>query len=261
MIPYLHLFHLQIPTFGLMLWLAAVVAAFVMDRSFRRAGVEVDAVNMVAVAVVAGVVGAKLWHVLDTPEEFRMMGWSVLWDSAGFAWFGGLVGGLGTLMVMGWRSKAGCLRTLDLASVAAAVGYGIGRLGCLLSGDGCYGLPTTSALGMAFPNGIEPTEPGVRVYPTPLFEFGIGIVLAVWLWLRGGKRRPKGALLGEYLLLSGAARFAIEFLRRNPKVLLGLSNAQLASVASVVAGIVLLIWAAKHPEVAAPTAVEVEGQA
>jgi len=261
MIPYLHLFHLQIPTFGLMLWLAAVVAAFVMDRSFRRAGVEVDAVNMVAVAVVAGVVGAKLWHVLDTPEEFRMMGWAVLWDSAGFAWFGGLVGGLGTMILMGWRSKAGCLRTLDLASVAAAVGYGIGRLGCLLSGDGCYGLPTTGPLGMAFPNGIEPTDAGVKVYPTPLFEFGIGIVLAAWLWMRGGKTRPKGALLGEYLLLSGVARFLIEFLRRNPKVLLGLSNAQLASVASVLAGVVLMIWAAKHSDTSTGAAVEAESQA
>jgi phosphatidylglycerol:prolipoprotein diacylglycerol transferase len=91
MIPYIHLnlhfWHPEIPTFGLMLWLAAVAAAFVMDRGFKRSSIDADAVGMVAVAVLAGIVGAKLWHVIDTPSEFREMGWRVLWDTAGFAWF------------------------------------------------------------------------------------------------------------------------------------------------------------------------------
>ena len=101
MIPYLHLWRLNVPTFGLMLWLAAVAAAFVIDRSFRRARITADAVGMVAVAVVAGIVGAKLWHVLDTPIEFSEMGWRVLWDSAGFAWFGGLLFGISALVIQG----------------------------------------------------------------------------------------------------------------------------------------------------------------
>ena len=175
MIPYLHFFGLSIPTFGLMLWCAAVAAAFVMDRSFRRAGIDADAVGMVAIAVVAGIVGAKVWHVLDTPSEFREIGWRVLWDSAGFAWFGGLVFGIGALVIQGWRAKIGGLRTLDLAAPAAAIGYGIGRIGCFLSGDGCYGLPTNLPWGMSFPNGIEPTF--VRVHPTPLYELIAGLLI------------------------------------------------------------------------------------
>lgn len=246
MIPYLHLWHLNIPTFGLMLWLAAVTAALVMDRAFKRAGVEGDAVSIVTIAVVAGIVGAKLWHVLDTPDELREMGWRVLYDSAGFAWFGGLVFGLGALVVQGWRSGIGAVRVLDLASPAAAIGYGIGRIGCLLSGDGCYGIPTALPWGMAFPNGIEATPPGVRVHPTPLYEFAAGLVIGGWLWWRGRKARPTGWILGEYLILSGTARFLVEFIRRNPKVLWGLSNAQLASLGSVVAGVVFLLWAATH---------------
>jgi signal transduction histidine kinase len=87
MLPYLHILHLNVPTFGLMLWLAAVAAAFIMDRDFRRARITADAVSIVAIAVVLGIVGAKLWHVIDTPAEFRDEGWRVLWDSAGFAWF------------------------------------------------------------------------------------------------------------------------------------------------------------------------------
>lgn len=245
MIPYLHFWHFSVPTFGLMLWVAAVVAAFVMDRSFRRAGIEADAVGMVAIAVVAGIVGAKLWHVLDTPSEFREIGWRVLWDSAGFAWFGGLVFGIGALLVQGWRAGIGGLRILDLAAPSAAFGYGIGRIGCFLSGDGCYGLPTTLPWGMRFPNGLEPTY--VPVHPTPLYEFGASLLIGLWLWNRGRKPKPTGWILGEYLLLSGIARFLVEFIRRNPRVLFGMSNAQLASVGSVVVGVALIVWCATRP--------------
>src|SRR6202021_3252451 len=80
-----------IPTFGLMLWLAAVTGGLVLERSFRRAKISADAIGMVMITVVAGVIGAKLWHVLDTPEEFREKGWRGLWDTSGFAGFGGVV--------------------------------------------------------------------------------------------------------------------------------------------------------------------------
>jgi phosphatidylglycerol:prolipoprotein diacylglycerol transferase len=260
MLPYLHLnlyfWHRDQPTFGLMMWLAAVTAAYVMHRSFRRARVSADAVGMVAVAVVIGIIGAKLWHVLDTPDEFHYMGWRVLLDTDGFAWFGGLLFGIGALLFQGWREKIGGLRTLDLAAPAAAIGYGMGRIGCFLSGDGCYGIAvkpvhilsyTFQPWGMAFPNGVVPIL--VRVYPTPLYELTANLLIGAWLWWRAGKPQPTGAILGQYLLLSGIARFLVEFVRRNPKVLWGLSNAQLASAGSVIAGIILLAWVARRPAV------------
>jgi phosphatidylglycerol:prolipoprotein diacylglycerol transferase len=255
MIPFLHIWHFNIPTFGLMLWLAAVSAAFVTNQTFKRAGIDADAVGMVAVAVVAGIIGAKLWHVIDTPSEFREMGWRVLWDTAGFAWYGGLTFGISALVFQGWWARIGGLRTLDLAAPAAAIGYGIGRIGCFLSGDGCYGIETNLPWGMSFPNGIEPTL--ARVHPTPLYELGAGLLIGWWLWWRGGKPRGTGAIVGEYLVLSGIARFLVEFIRRNPKILLGLSNAQLASLGSVVVGAGLIWWAAQRPatdpeEAAAP---------
>ena len=256
MYPYIHLslgsFHRDIPTFGLMLWVAAVAAGLVMDRNFRRFKITADAVGMVAITVIAGIVGAKLWHVLDTPSEFREEGWRVLWDTGGFAWFGGLTVGITALVIQGLRAKIGALRTLDLAAPAAAIGYGLGRIGCFLSGDGCYGIPTKLPWGMAFPNGIDPIF--VRVHPTPLYELAGGLLIGLWLWMRGGKHRPTGSILGEYLILTGTARFLVEFLRRNPKVLWGLSNAQLASAACVVAGAALLVWIAKRRHAA-------EGQA
>lgn len=234
-----------------MIWLAAVAAAFVMDRAFKRAKVSADAVGMVAVAVVLGIVGAKLWHVIDTPMEFREEGWRVLWDTAGFAWFGGLLFGVSALVFQGWWAKIGGLRTLDLAAPAAAIGYGIGRIGCFLSGDGCYGIATQMGwpLGMSFPNGIEPTSPGVRVIPTPLFECAAGLLIGWWLWRRLGRAHGIGTIVGQYLMLSGIARFLVEFIRRNPKILWGLSNAQLASLGSVLVGAAIVFWAAKWPTV------------
>ena len=251
MIPYLH-FHLgsfqkDIPTFGLMLWLAAVAGGYVMERSIRRVQITADAIGMVAITVVAGIVGAKLWHVIDTPSEFRQLGWSVLWDTGGFAWFGGLVFGISALIIQGVRAKIGALRILDLASPAAAIGYGIGRIGCFLSGDGCYGKATSLPWGMAFPHGIEPVY--VPVHPTPLYECAMGLLIGAVLWVRAGKPRPTGAILGEYLILTGIARFSVEFLRRNPAFLWGLSNAQVASVGCVLAGAVLLLWLHKHDPV------------
>jgi phosphatidylglycerol:prolipoprotein diacylglycerol transferase len=254
MLPYLHLGSFNLPTFGLMLWFAAVAGAIVVDRAFKRAHIDSDAVGMVAVAVVAGIVGAKLWHVFDTPAEFRAIGWGVLWDNAGFAWYGGLLFGILALVLQGWRAKIGALRMLDLAAPAAAIGYGIGRIGCFLSGDGCYGIAikpvhflffTFTPWGMAFPNGIEPVL--VPVYPTPLYELAAGLLIGWWLWWRLGKPHATGAILGQYLVLSSVARFLVEFIRRNPKVIWGLSNAQLASAGAVLVGIALTAWAATKP--------------
>jgi phosphatidylglycerol:prolipoprotein diacylglycerol transferase len=85
-----------------------------------------------------------------------------------------------------------------------------------------------------------------RVHPTPLYELAAGLLIGWWLWRRGAKPRPEGAILGEYLMLSGLARFLVEFIRRNPKILFGLSNAQLASAGSVLVGLGLILCASRR---------------
>jgi phosphatidylglycerol:prolipoprotein diacylglycerol transferase len=135
------------------------------------------------------------------------------------------------------------LEFLGLCSPAAAVGYAIGRVGCLLSGDGDYGVPTTLPWGMSFPNGVVPTME--RVHPTPVYEFFIWLVIGAILW-RMGKRAlsgagHKGEVFCGYLILTGIARFLIEFIRINPRSFFGLSNAQAASLVSILIG-VLLLW-------------------
>ncbi len=147
MYPFIHIGHFSIGTFGLCLWLASVCACWTLYRNFRRFGIDADAVGVAAYTTVGGVVGAKLWHVLEDPALLMHQPFQVLFDRAGFAWFGGLLAGIAVLVWQGRQAKIGGLGMLDLAAPAVSVGYGVGRIGCLVSGDGDYGIPTQSALG------------------------------------------------------------------------------------------------------------------
>jgi len=152
------------------------------------------------------------------------------------------------LLFLARRLKIPVLEFMDICSPAACVGYAIGRIGCLLSGDGDYGMPTSLPWGMSFPNGVVPTTQ--RVHPTPLYEFFIWLVIAWVLWRMGAKyvREPmaKGAIFCCYLILTGIARFLIEFIRINPRSFLGMSNAQAASLVSIALGVGLLFYVRSH---------------
>ncbi len=244
MYPFIHIGHFEIGTFGLMLWLAAVSGCWVLYKNFQRKGVEADAINITALATVAGIVGAKLWHVLESPHMLMQHPLSLLLDRAGFAWFGGLVGAILVLMWQGRVAKVGALGMLDLAAPAAAVGYGVGRLGCLLSGDGDYGTATSLPWGVSFPNGLVPTTQ--HVHPTPVYELIAAFLIAAYLWRRARVDKPLGQITGEYLVWTGLARFLVEFIRINPRIYFGMSNAQIASIGSMIVGAGLIAWAQRH---------------
>jgi prolipoprotein diacylglyceryl transferase len=257
MIPFLHLGPLTIPTFGLMVATALLISAYVLQADFdrRRAQLEKgpgyrgqkdEGFLIIGIAGIAGLLGARLYHVLESPSEFFGNPWPLLFSRYGFAWFGGFLGGFLALIVLARRLKIPVLDFLDLCSPAACVGYAIGRIGCLLSGDGDYGTPTSLPWAMSFPNGVVPTTE--RVHPTPLYELIIWLAIAAFLWHMGGKAlrgpKAKGEIFANYLILTGVARLLIEFIRINPRSFFGLSNAQAASLASIIAGAVLL-WRIK----------------
>jgi phosphatidylglycerol:prolipoprotein diacylglycerol transferase len=265
MYPYLNLGFVHIGTFGLLLWLAAVCGTVLLHRNFVRNGVDADALNVVTMVVLAGIIGAKLWHEFENIPEleaaFRQIllpGWhhpgDVLlgflhWFQAGFAWFGGLLAGVAALMYQGHvskpnglRSHRAALRMLDLAAPAAAIGYGVGRIGCLTSGDGDYGINTTFPWGVHMAQNalVPPSPPTALVQPTPMYEFFFAVLLAWWLWKRGAKHLPLGFLTGEYLFLSGIGRFLVEFVRINPRIYWGMSNAQVAALGSILFGATMM---------------------
>ncbi|MDQ2924599.1 MAG: prolipoprotein diacylglyceryl transferase [Acidobacteriota bacterium] len=263
MYPYIDIGPLHLGTFGLLLWLAAVCATVVLHRNFVRNGVDADALSIVALVTLSGIIGAKLWHELQNPAELLdawrrilLPGWHhpfdvamafLHWFQAGFAWFGGLLAGVAMLMYQGHLARpnglAGhraALRMLDLAAPAAAIGYGVGRIGCLTSGDGDYGIDTTLPWGVHIrPDALDPPRPdpaGLLVQPTPVYELLFALALGWWLWKRGSRPRPLGFLTGEYLVISGIGRFLVEFVRINPHVYGFMSNAQLAALVSVAFG-------------------------
>ncbi|HUL33079.1 MAG TPA: prolipoprotein diacylglyceryl transferase [Candidatus Eisenbacteria bacterium] len=244
MIPYLHLGPLEIPTFGLMVALALITSAYVLQADFDRRGLNADAFTMITVAGLAGIFGAKLYHLLE-PENRALFfdhPLALIFSRFGFAWFGGFLGGFGAMLLMGWRAKLRMWEFLDACSPAASFGYAIGRIGCFLSGDGDYGKPTSLPWGMSFPNGVVPTTQ--RVHPTPLYEFAAWCAIGWLLWMLGApalkKQRPLGEIFCYYLILTGVARFLVEIIRINPVWFWGMSNAQVASVFSILVGAVLL---------------------
>ena len=153
MIPFLHLGPITIPTFGLMVATALLVSAYVLQAHFDRRRAQLERIPgykgqrdegflIIGVAGLAGLLGARLYHVLESPSEFFANPWNLLFSRYGFAWFGGFLGGFVALVIMARRLKIPLLLFLDICSPAACVGYAIGRIGCLVSGDGDYGRPT-----------------------------------------------------------------------------------------------------------------------
>jgi phosphatidylglycerol---prolipoprotein diacylglyceryl transferase len=214
-----------------------------------------EAEMLIAIPCLAGIVGAKLYHVLETPATFFAHPLQELFSPYGFAWFGGLLAGFAAFVWVGRRQQIPLLTLLDAGSPAAALGYGIGRIGCFLSGDGDYGIPTSLPWGMSFPDGLVPTTQ--RVHPTPIYELIVACAIAWLLWQIGARqiaaagvktsfrRPPDGTVFAAYLVLTGAARFLVEFIRINPHSFIGMSNAQAAGLACVIAGVILKLWLAK----------------
>jgi phosphatidylglycerol:prolipoprotein diacylglycerol transferase len=240
--PYIHLGPITLGTYGIFVALALLSAYFVMRADLARRALAIDAETIIGVTGLAGLVGARLYHLLERPEIFFANPWPLLFSTMGFAWFGAFLGGFAAVVLLASRYRVKLLLLLDVASPAAALGYGVGRIGCLISGDGDYGVPTSLPWGMSFPNGLVPTAE--RVHPTPIYEFLAALVIAHLLWRIAPaimrRERPDGTVFAWYLMLSGLARFMVEFIRINPPLLLGLSNAQLAGALCFVGGGILL---------------------
>jgi phosphatidylglycerol---prolipoprotein diacylglyceryl transferase len=245
LIPYIHIGPVTIGSFGLLMLLAFIAAYWVLAADIRRRGLQADAQNIITICALLGIAGAKIYHVLESPSELIADPLGEIFSRAGFAWFGGLVGVLLALYLLARKYKLHYLSILDVCAPAAALGYAVGRIGCLTSGDGDYGTPTSLPWGMSFPNGLVPTTQ--RVHPTPIYE-AIAAVLIFWcLWRLAGKSQPIGKVTALYLILMGIERFLVEFIRINPRSFFGLSNAQAASLVSILAGTIILIWARKRP--------------
>ena len=264
---------LPLATFGLFVALGALVAGGCFRAELQRLyqagrigpaqrrGVAVPPQEVVSdfmvVVLIAGVIGARLFHILEHTGQFIADPMSMIFTRSGLSIFGGLIAGTlaGMVCVRRWRLPVRPL--LDAAAPAMMIGYAVGRIGCQVSGDGDWGTVANMALkpewlptwfwAQTYDNNIFGevlAAPGV--YPAPIYETAMATVCFLILWAL--RRHPfrTGWLFSVYLMLAGVERLLIEQIRVNPVFdVLGVRATQAEMIAVVLivlglAGAVLL---------------------
>ncbi len=226
----------EITSFGVMVAVAALVGVWLFRRELQRSGLPSDAADAGIVGVVGGLIGAKVLWTIEHAGEGPLT--DLLFSRGGLSWYGGLIGGIGAGLAYIILRGYPVVSTLAAATPALALGHSIGRIGCVLVGDD-YGTPTDLPWGIAFPQGLPPTN--VRVHPTQLYE-AVGLGVLGWLllrWRRNGV--PDAIVLGRYLAGASTLRFVVEFIRVNERIAFGLSVAHLVSLAVAAVGIGMLV--------------------
>ena len=268
MIPVLfHLGPLTVYSFGLMMALGFLAADYVIRLECVRRGYDPEySSSVVIAAAVMGLLGSRIYAILDDLPTYLADPKLMVFSGSGFVFYGGMIGGiLGAYLVSRWY-RIGFASTMDMCAPALAIGQAIGRIGCQLAGDGDWGLPSNLPWAMAYPRAIVGWNsetvlkldehyrlvsgyfPGVRVHPAPVYETILYLGVFTILWSMRKTSHPAGRLIYWYLVLAGGARFLVEFVRINPRVFYGLSEAQLIAFAMVVlGGVALILTNGKHP--------------
>ena len=260
---------LPMPMFGLMVGIAFFVGLKLATREAQRLLPDQPAEvmsNGCLWAFLMGIVGARIFHLLEYPREFLAHPVEMLLSRSGFTIFGGLIAGsiAGALYVRSKRAPIPVM--MDACAPGLMIAYAIGRIGCQISGDGDWGIAADLA---AKPDwlpqwlwaqtytgniaGVFIEAPGV--YPTPLYEIAMASIAFAILWKLRKHQHRAGWLFTLYILLAGIERFLIEFIRVNTTYDLfghAVTQAQLISVACIVSG-ALGMYLLSRPRAAAPT--------
>jgi phosphatidylglycerol:prolipoprotein diacylglycerol transferase len=268
---------IKIYSFGLMLALGFFAGSAVLTRELRRRKLDPELGTWITIiAVVGGIGGAKILHLIENLDLFLRNPISEAFSPGGLTWYGGFVLALGLVSWYVRRKRVSLLRVWDCLGIALMIGYGVGRVGCHLAGDGDYGIPTRLAWGTVYAEGIVKPSLQLRPYfdahpdervrwnydslrvlrggvdrrglvysrfdaetplhPAPIYEFLLGLTGYFLLLLLQRRARPDGLIFMAYLVLSGAFRFGIEFIRLNPRLAAGLTEAQWFALAVILIG-------------------------
>ncbi len=242
-------------SYGLMMALGFIAADIVVMLECRRRGIPTDyASSLVLWAAIAGLAGARLLDIANNLGAYLADPKTMLLSGSGFVWYGGLIGGILATAFVSRRYGVRFLTTADIAAPALAIGQALGRVGCQLSGDGDWGLPSKLPWAMAYPraivgwnaqtvlkldshgNLVSGFYPGVRVQPAPVYETILYLAVFAVLWSMRRRVQAEGRIFYLYLVLAGASRFLVEFVRVNPRVVLGLTEAQIVAAVMIVLG-------------------------
>jgi prolipoprotein diacylglyceryl transferase len=222
-------------------------------------------------AAVWGFAGAKLFNGLENWGEFMADPVGMLIGFSGLTFYGGLICGGAAVLYIAHKHGIKPLNMLDIGAAGMMLAYGLGRVGCQMSGDGDWGIPNLTPKpgwlswapdwmwSFKFPHNVNEADPGnlipncvgkfcnelkLPVYPTSFYESVICLLLFLFLWSIRNKIKAPGVLFGIYMILNGVERFFIELIRVNTRYnVAGISftQAELISLIMVIGGIALIV--------------------
>lgn len=239
MYPEINILGLSIQTYLLLNILAIICVVLPLYHELiRNTYSRKTSFGLILSSLSVGLIGNKVYGILEIWDEFIPNPFETFFFYAGSGWFGGLIGGFLGATIYIRINKLHFLKTTDIIFKYIPLGQAVGRLGCFLSGDGCYGYPSNISWAMAFPNGLVPTK--VRVHPTPLYEIMVCVAAFIILIYISKKRYPEGLQTSFYLIFVDLGRFFVEFFRTNTKVILALTAPQIISLMGIAIGAIVL---------------------
>ncbi|HZY10044.1 MAG TPA: prolipoprotein diacylglyceryl transferase [Bacteroidota bacterium] len=246
-------------SYGLMLGIGFIIASILLTKELKRKGLDPNMGSTITLlAVIFGITGSKLLYLFEHWDFFIAHPIDMAFSPGGLTWYGGFFLATFSIMLYTRKKRISFLKICDVAAPGLILAYGIARIGCHLAGDGDYGLPTDLPWAAVYSNGTYPPSAAFRdfpeivkqygingivpdtipVHPAPVYEFLINTGLFFVLWGLRKKLTSDGKLFMIYLMLSGASRLVIEFIRLNPRIFFGLTEAQLFSSVIVIVGVI-----------------------
>jgi len=256
LIMYPEIFHIgsfPINTYGVFLAIAFLCAILVAVKLAARDGLPRERIYDLSLwMLLGGLIGSKILMLFTEPEyrDHPLQLLSLDFLRSGGVFYGGLIGAVLTGYFLMKRYKLPWWKTADACAPGIAIGNFFGRQGCFAAGC-CWGKPTSLPWGVKFTelgHQITGVPTDVYLHPTQLYEsFAMLIVFLFLLWMHK-RKRFSGQVILLYALLYSVVRFAIEFVRDDPRgdifgltTLTGLSTSQMISLVVGIAAAVLLI--------------------
>jgi len=220
--------------------------------------------NMTMIAAISGIIGAKLFHNLENIEEFMADPMGQLMAFSGLTFYGGLIAGAVAVIWYGRKYNIKPLNLADAAAPGLMIAYGIGRIGCQLSGDGDWGVINLATKpdwmsflpdwmwSFSYPHNVINEGIHIKgcmgrycmelaspVWPTAFYEVVMAILIFSFLWAVRKRIKVAGILFFVYLSLNGVERFFIEKIRVNTKynIFGGITQAEIISASLVLIGL------------------------
>lgn len=237
----LEVFGLKIYSYGLMIAIGILVAAYMFSSRTQKKGYNQDSIfNLVILAVISGILGGKLLYIITEFKQIKNDPSILLNFGNGFVIYGAIILGALSIIIYCKIKKWSVLEILDCVAPGVALAQGFGRIGCFLAGC-CYGAETSSALSVVFPSdSLAPS--GIHLHPTQLYSSAFDFALGIFLIWYSKKHRREGHTFSMYVIIYSVGRFLIEFLRNDPRGNVGiLTTSQFIAIFTLIIGIAVYV--------------------